>query len=67
MANIRDRCGAVHIRVGGNTQEYATLVDSLPDGEILQKSISAVNNPVRCPFCCSEMRRIYAGIPDIDP
>lgn len=46
MANIKDRAGAVHIRVGGNTQETATLVDSLPDGLILEKDNEDTNNPV---------------------
>lgn len=32
MSNIITRAGAVHIRVGGNTQEDATLVPSLADG-----------------------------------
>ncbi|KAF7980155.1 hypothetical protein HWV62_39611 [Athelia sp. TMB] len=49
MANIRDRCGAVHIRVGGNTQEFATMVDSLPDGAIISKEASDVNNPTKTP------------------
>jgi hypothetical protein len=47
MANIKDRAGALHIRVGGNTQETATLVDSLPNGLILSKDNSDTNNPVR--------------------
>jgi hypothetical protein len=46
MANIKDRGGALHIRVGGNTQETATLVDSLPNGLILSKDNSDTNNPV---------------------
>ncbi|KAJ7167195.1 glycoside hydrolase family 79 protein [Mycena crocata] len=37
MANIQQRAGSVMIRVGGNTQESAKLVDSLPDGRILMK------------------------------
>ena len=47
MANIKDRAGALHIRVGGNTQETATLVDSLPNGLILSKDNGDTNNPVR--------------------
>lgn len=50
MANIRDRAGAIHIRVGGNTQETATLVDSLPNNELLQKELSDLDNPVRSCF-----------------
>lgn len=47
MANIQQRAGRVNIRVGGNTQETAVLVDSTPDGRILEKDISGVSNPVR--------------------
>lgn len=47
MANIRDRAGSVYVRVGGNTQETATLVDSLPDGKILYKYTNDTDNPVR--------------------
>lgn len=47
MANIAQRSGAVHIRVGGNTQERAALVDSLPNGRILMKDKTNVTNPVR--------------------
>ena len=37
LANIVERAGWVQIRVGGNTQESAVLVESLPNGIILQK------------------------------
>jgi len=47
MANIKERVGSVYIRVGGNTQETASLVDSLPNGEILYKDNADTNNPVR--------------------
>ena len=46
MANLQQRAGAVKIRVGGNTQETATLVESTPDGRILEKDIQGVSNPV---------------------
>jgi hypothetical protein len=47
MANIKDRAGAIHIRVGGNTQETASMVDSLPNGQIISKDNADTNNPVR--------------------
>lgn len=47
MANMQQRAGRVRVRVGGNTQETATLVDSLPDGKALQKDISGASGPVR--------------------
>jgi hypothetical protein len=47
MANIKERVGSVYVRVGGNTQETASLVDSLPNGQILYKDNADTNNPVR--------------------
>ena len=32
MANLQERAGSVVVRLGGNTQEYAKMVDSIPDG-----------------------------------
>lgn len=46
MALIQQRAGRVHIRVGGNTQETATMVDSLPDNKVMQKEQTSNNNPV---------------------
>ncbi|KAJ8585043.1 glycoside hydrolase family 79 protein [Rhizopogon salebrosus TDB-379] len=37
MALLRERAGEVRIRVGGNTQETAVLVDSLPGGVMMTK------------------------------
>ncbi|KAF5376683.1 hypothetical protein D9615_007846 [Tricholomella constricta] len=49
MANIQQRAGRVNIRVGGNTQETAVLVDSTPDGRILEKDITGASNPTQTP------------------
>ncbi|KAJ7669142.1 hypothetical protein B0H17DRAFT_1018163 [Mycena rosella] len=49
MANIQQRAGAIHIRVGGNTQESATLVDTLPDGRILMKDLTGVTGRTQTP------------------
>ncbi|RDB17658.1 Beta-glucuronidase [Hypsizygus marmoreus] len=49
MANIQQRAGRVNVRVGGNTQETAVLVDSTPDGRILEKDISGSSNPTQTP------------------
>ena len=46
MANLQQRTGRINIRVGGNTQETATLVDSTPDGKILEKDLQAVQGTV---------------------
>ncbi|KAF9555149.1 hypothetical protein CPC08DRAFT_145293 [Agrocybe pediades] len=49
MANIQQRAGRIMIRVGGNTQETAVLVDSIADGKILEKDLSGVTNPTDTP------------------
>jgi len=46
MANLQQRTGRINIRVGGNTQEFATLVNSTSDGRILEKDLQNVSNPV---------------------
>ncbi|PPQ83810.1 hypothetical protein CVT25_001025 [Psilocybe cyanescens] len=46
MANIQERTGRIFIRVGGNTQETAVLVDHTSDGRILEKDLVNVTNPV---------------------
>jgi hypothetical protein len=48
MANIKLRAGGVTIRIGGNTQETASLVDSLPNGKAITKTNGTTTNPV-CP------------------
>jgi hypothetical protein len=50
MANLKERAGRISVRVGGNTQETATLVDRLPDNAIIAKGIDTVSNPVRAIF-----------------
>ena len=47
MSIIAEKAGAVHVRVGGNTQETAFVVDSLPDGGIIEKNKEDASNPVR--------------------
>ncbi|KZP33152.1 glycoside hydrolase family 79 protein [Athelia psychrophila] len=49
MANIKQRAGSVHVRVGGNTQETATLVDSIPDGKAIEKDKGLATNPTQTP------------------
>ena len=46
MELITQRAGSVHIRIGGNTQDYATLVDSLSDGKAIEKDKENTTNPV---------------------
>jgi hypothetical protein len=47
MALLRERAGEVRIRVGGNTQESAVLVDSLPGGVMMTKQHLATGYVVR--------------------
>ncbi|KAF8883604.1 hypothetical protein CPB84DRAFT_1686265 [Gymnopilus junonius] len=49
MANLQQRIGRINIRVGGNTQETATLVPSIPNGKILQKDKTDTSNPTDTP------------------
>jgi hypothetical protein len=50
MSTLSQRSGGVHVRVGGNTQDYAVFVESLPDGSIIEKlDSSAINNPTQTP------------------
>ncbi|KAF4618770.1 hypothetical protein D9613_010025 [Agrocybe pediades] len=49
MANLQQRTGRIDIRVGGNTQETATLVDSLDDGRIIEKDHALATNPTGTP------------------
>jgi hypothetical protein len=46
MAALTQRGGRAQIRVGGNSQEMATLVNNIPDGKIIEKQQTGSNNPV---------------------
>lgn len=46
MANLQERAGSVSIRLGGNTQEFATQVDSLPEGHTFGKEDSGSTQTV---------------------
>ena len=45
MANVKQRAGSVRVRVGGNTQETAVMVDSIPDGKAIEKDKGNATNP----------------------
>ncbi|KAH7928005.1 glycoside hydrolase family 79 protein [Leucogyrophana mollusca] len=64
MANIRERAGSVHVRVGGNTQDSATLVESTPDGAALEKDKTNESNPTATPptIFTAEIIKMMAGI-----
>ncbi|KAJ3503353.1 hypothetical protein NLJ89_g8477 [Agrocybe chaxingu] len=49
MANLQQRSGRINIRVGGNTQERATLVENTTDGRIIEKDLAGIINPTQTP------------------
>ena len=49
MSNLVERAGWVQVRIGGNTQESAELVPSLPNGTILAKDYNNTSNPTDTP------------------
>ncbi|KAJ7037927.1 glycoside hydrolase family 79 protein [Mycena alexandri] len=59
LANIQERAGAVHIRVGGNTQEFAFYVDSLPEERAISKQKADTNNPTQTPAVIYTMDLFY--------
>ncbi|KAJ7580128.1 hypothetical protein C8J56DRAFT_795631 [Mycena floridula] len=58
MANLQKRSGRIIIRVGGNSQEGAALVDSLPDGRILAKG-PGESNPTSTPSLIYTLDLLY--------
>ena len=51
MSLVASRAGNVHVRVGGNSQEEARMVDTLEDGKAIEKQKVDTNNPVRSCLC----------------
>lgn len=51
MSLLAQRAGQVVIRVGGNTQDYATLVPQTNDGKMIEKQSIDPNNPVSMTAC----------------
>ncbi|KAI0659526.1 glycoside hydrolase family 79 protein [Cubamyces menziesii] len=49
MSLVAQRAGRVHVRVGGNTQETARMVQSLEDGKAIEKQQVDSNNPTQTP------------------
>lgn len=46
MSIVAERAGQVNIRVGGNSQDTASWVESLPGGDIIAKDTVSSTNPV---------------------
>ncbi|KAH9914072.1 glycoside hydrolase family 79 protein [Epithele typhae] len=49
MSIIAQKAGKVHVRVGGNTQDFAYVVDSLADGKVIEKDKEDASNPTSTP------------------
>ncbi|OSD00691.1 glycoside hydrolase family 79 protein [Trametes coccinea BRFM310] len=49
MALVAERAGRVLVRVGGNTQDTARMVQSLEDGKAIEKQQVDTNNPTQTP------------------
>ncbi|KAF8636118.1 hypothetical protein AX17_003821 [Amanita inopinata Kibby_2008] len=67
MSNLVKRSGQVNIRVGGNTQEMAVLVDKTPSGRLLEKDQSAVIGTTRTPplLVSKDLLYMMKGISDL--
>jgi hypothetical protein len=46
MSNLQTRGGSVRVRIGGNTQETAAMVEKLPDGKMMEKKNGSAEYPV---------------------
>ncbi|KAG8962821.1 hypothetical protein FRC03_003721 [Tulasnella sp. 419] len=66
LAALQQRGGGVTIRVGGNTQDRATMQDSLPDGGIIQKFKDATLGPTATPevHFTTELLRMMSVVAD---
>ena len=59
MSNIAERAGEVHIRCGGNTQESAVMVESNPNGLMIDKDYSSVSGTTNTPPIDYTIELIY--------
>ena len=59
VSNVIARAGRFHIRVGGNTQETARLVDQTKDGRKIEKQSIDPNNPTATPVLVYTMEMFY--------
>ncbi|EMD34945.1 glycoside hydrolase family 79 protein [Gelatoporia subvermispora B] len=56
---LAERAGSVHMRVGGNTQETATVVPSLEGGRVIQKDKADSTNPTETPALLISLEMLY--------
>ncbi|KAI8996273.1 hypothetical protein BD414DRAFT_477356 [Trametes punicea] len=59
ISTLASRAGMVRIRVGGNTQETATLVGSLPNNSMIAKDKQDASNPTETPVLDFTAELIY--------
>ncbi|PIL25782.1 hypothetical protein GSI_11532 [Ganoderma sinense ZZ0214-1] len=59
MSIIAEKAGAVNVRVGGNTQETAFVVNSLADGKMIEKDKEDASNPTSTPVLALTPDLIY--------
>ncbi|KAI0774365.1 glycoside hydrolase family 79 protein [Fomes fomentarius] len=59
MSILAEKAGEVHVRVGGNTQDYAYVVDSLPSGKFLEKNKEDTQNPTGTPVIAITAELVY--------
>ncbi|KAJ7512818.1 glycoside hydrolase family 79 protein [Mycena galericulata] len=59
LSNIAERAGCVNIRIGGNTQEYAYYVPTLPEDRATSKEKADTNNPTQTPAVIYTMDLFY--------
>ncbi|KAJ7728935.1 glycoside hydrolase family 79 protein [Mycena maculata] len=56
---ISERAGALHVRIGGNTQEFAYYVPTLPENRAISKQKADTNNPTETPAVIYTMDLFY--------
>ncbi|OCH90123.1 glycoside hydrolase family 79 protein [Obba rivulosa] len=56
---VAERAGSVHMRVGGNTQETATVVPSLEGGKVIEKDKADSSNPTETPALLISLEMLY--------
>ncbi|KAG6856827.1 hypothetical protein H0H87_000304 [Tephrocybe sp. NHM501043] len=49
LGQIQERAGGLHIRIGGNTQDFAYHIDSIDNGHATSKEKGDSNNPTQTP------------------
>jgi len=70
IGNIAARAGGVPIRIGGNTQEYAVMLDRVPGedntGKVFGKENSGTTATV-CVIKCLSFQNLNSLFPDENP